>query len=95
MSIFTLSASQQTLFEALVRARKALSDKCTETVQLGTITHPKRQFSEMAEPIPERIYEVRFTPNYGVVAPGICVSNGSAYWIAACCPEGSLFTQSP
>ena len=52
-----------------------------ERVVIGTLREPGKSPCD-----------VMWTPNYGVICPDICTTNGSWVFLVECCEPGTIFT---
>lgn len=64
--------------EAVVQAAREAGQRCV----VGTLKRPHDQLA----------HNVEYVPNYGVICPYICTTNGNLAWLLNCLPEGTVFT---
>ena len=90
---FVLSDAQEALRQNLVDEAKILQHLYGEVPPtkrpldgylMGELVQPAHTIEAGTLPIPERRFLVYYQPNYGVVSPRLCTSNGKAWAIASC-----------
>jgi hypothetical protein len=81
---FGLSPALEALRQTLIAAAAPLRNRpwYVEGYVLGTLIQPAHSLEGGKLPIPERRYEVRYAPGYGVTSRGLGTSNGSAGLVA-------------
>lgn len=82
----TLSDAQESLRQTLIAAAIILRNtgRRFDNHPMGTLIQPAHTIENGTISVPERRYNVEYISGYGVVAPRLCTSNGSAWMIAAC-----------
>lgn len=85
-SVESLSPRRALLRRQMIEAATAFkqAEWTLDGYLIGTLVQPAHALEGGALLIPERHYDVYYSPGYGVTCQKLCTSNGSAAMIAAC-----------
>ena len=67
----------------------------TPSYILGWLIQPAYLVENGSIHIPEKKFEVIYRPRYGVLCQKLCTSNGSAWMIAACVTDDTIWIENP
>lgn len=67
----------------------------TPSYILGWLVQPACLIENNSVHVPSKKFEVIYRPRYGVVCQNLCTSNGSAWMIASCVTDDTVWIDNP